>query len=157
MKMKRHYIKTSFQQNRGFTLLEILIVVTIIGIIAAALAVKIMVKPEEAKILQGKLHIQTLEGALKLFKLDNGFYPSTDQGLQALVEKPSIGRTPNNWRDGGYIEKGVIPKDPWGNDYLYMNPPVHSRDFDLWSYGADNEEGGEDEDADITNWVVKEK
>jgi general secretion pathway protein G len=134
-----------------------MIVVAIIGILAAALAVRIMGKPGEAKTLQAQLHIETLEGALKLFKLDNAFYPSTDQGLRALVEKPTIGRAAKKWREGGYLEKGVVPKDPWGNDYLYMSPGSHNRDFDLWSYGADEEEGGEGEDADITNWAPKEE
>jgi general secretion pathway protein G len=141
----------------GITLLEILIVVAIIGILVSALAVRIVGKPEKARILQARLHIETLEGALKLFKLDNAFYPSTEQGLRALVEKPTIGRVPKKWREGGYIEKGVVPKDPWGNDYLYMSPGIHNRDFDLWTYGADEEEGGEGEDADIANWLPKEE
>lgn len=157
MKTRRGSVLTVFSDRRGMTLLEILIVVAIIGIIVSALAVRIVGKPGEAKILQAKLHIETLEGALKLFKLDNAFYPSTEQGLRALVEKPTIGRIPKKWREGGYIEKGVVPKDPWGNDYLYMSPGIHNRDFDIWTYGADEEEGGEGEDADITNWLPKEE
>jgi len=141
----------------GFTLLEILIVITILAILASLVAVKIMDRPGEARMLKAKMDIQTMENALKLFKLDNAFYPSTEQGLQALVEKSAVGRIPRKWRDGGYLEKGVVPKDPWGNPYLYLSPGVHNRDFDLWSYGADGEEGGEKEDADITNWVTEQR
>lgn len=145
--------KRILNKNSGFTLLEILIVITIIGIIASALAVKIMVKPGQAKTLKAKLNIETLEGALKLFKLHNGFYPTTEQGLQALVEQPVTGRIPTAWQEDGYLEKGVIPKDPWERDYLYVSPGVHNKGFDLWTYGADGEEGGEDEDTDIINWT----
>ena len=141
--------------NGGFTLLEILIVITILGILASLIAVRIMDRPGEARTTKAQLDIQTLENALKLFKLDNAFYPTTDQGLRALVEAPTIGRIAKNWREGGYLEKGVVPKDPWGYDYLYLGPGVHNRDFDLWSYGADGEEGGEGEDGDVTNWVVQ--
>jgi len=136
----------------GFTLLEILIVITILGILASIVAVKIMDRPGEARIMKARMDIQTLESALKLFKIDNAFYPSTDQGLRALVEQPSIGRIPNRWREGGYLEKRILPKDPWGNDYLYLSPGIHNPDFDIWTYGADGMEGGQGEDADITNW-----
>lgn len=146
----------SHGRERGFTLLEILIVITILGILASLIAVRIMDRPGEARTMKSQLDINTLENAIKLFKLDNAFYPSTEQGLRALVEEPSIGRVPNKWREGGYLEKGVLPKDPWGNDYIYLSPGVHNRDFDLWSYGADAEEGGEGEDGDVANWAVKE-
>jgi general secretion pathway protein G len=145
------------QEEKGFTLLEILIVITILGILASVIAVRVMDRPGEARATKAKLEIQTLENALKLFKLDNAFYPSTDQGLGALVEAPTLGRIPRNWREGGYIEKGVVPKDPWGNDYLYLSPGVHNRDLDLWSYGADGEEGGDGEDGDITNWTIQKE
>jgi general secretion pathway protein G len=139
--------------HRGFTLLEILIVITILGILASLVAVKLMDRPGEARVLKAQMDIQSLETALKLYKLDNAFYPTTEQGLMALVEKPTTGRIPTKWREGGYLEKGVLPKDPWGNDYLYLSPGVYNRDFDLWSYGADGEEGGEGEDEDVTNWT----
>jgi len=141
----------------GFTLLEILIVVTILGILASLVAVRLMDRPAEARAMKAQLDIKTLENALKLFKLDNGFYPTTDQGLKALVEKPTIGRNAPRWREGGYVEKGVLPKDPWGKDFLYLSPGVHNTDFDLWSYGADAEAGGEGEDQDVTNWVAQQQ
>ena len=140
--------------NLGFTLLEILIVITILGILASLVAVRIMDRPGEARITKAKLDIKALENALKLFKLDNAFYPSTEQGLKALVQKPAVGRIPQNWREGGYLEKGEVPKDPWGREYYYMSPGVHNKDFDIWTYGADGEEGGEGEDADIGNWNI---
>jgi general secretion pathway protein G len=139
----------------GFTLLEILIVITILGILASLIAVRVMDRPGEARTLKAEMDIQTLENALKLYKLDNAAYPSTDQGLKALVEQPAIGRIPKNWREGGYLEKGVVPKDPWGNNYYYMSPGVRLEAFDLWSYGADGEEGGEGEDRDVGNWMVE--
>ncbi len=143
--------------EKGFTLLEILIVITILGILASLVAVKMMDRPGEARMTKARLEIQTLENALKLFKLDNAFYPTSEQGLIAIVEKPAVGRIPSKWREGGYLEKGVLPKDPWGNDYLFLSPGVYNREFDIWSYGADGEEGGEGEDADIGNWVVREE
>ncbi len=143
--------------EKGFTLLEILIVITILGILASLVAVKMMDRPGEARMTKARLEIQTLENALKLFKLDNAFYPTSEQGLIAIVEKPAVGRIPSKWREGGYLEKGALPKDPWGNDYLYLSPGVYNRELDIWSYGADGEEGGEGEDADIGNWVVKEE
>lgn len=142
--------------EEGFTLMEILIVITILGILASVIAVKIMDRPGQARAVKARLDIETLGNALKLFKLDNAFYPSTDQGLRALVEIPSTGRIPRRWRGGGYLEKGQVPKDPWGNDYLYLSPGVHNGNFDIWSYGADEEEGGEGEDADVTNWGFHE-
>lgn len=145
------------QGEKGFTLIEILIVITILGILASLVAVRLMDRPGEARIMKAQLDIQSLENALKLYRLDNAAYPTTDQGLQALVEMPSIGRIPGKWREGGYLEKGVVPEDPWGFDYLYLSPGVHNLDFDLWSYGADGEEGGEGEDADVGNWVVQEE
>jgi general secretion pathway protein G len=150
-------IGSACRAERGFTLMEILIVITILGILASLVAVKIMDRPGEARTLKAQLDIQTLENAIKLYKLDNAYFPSTEQGLRALVEKPSTGRIPSKWREGGYLEKGALPKDPWGNDYLYLSPGVHNPNFDLWSYGADGEQGGEGEDADVSNWVTAEK
>jgi general secretion pathway protein G len=148
-------MNSSLRKSDGFTLIEILIVITILGILASLIAVRLMDRPGEARTLKAQMDIKTLENALKLFKLDSAFYPSTDQGLRALVEQPATGRIPEKWRDGGYLEKGVLPEDPWGYDYLYLSPGVHNREFDLWSYGADGEEGGEGEDADVTNWITE--
>lgn len=151
--MDRKKARNLWLDRRGFTLLEILIVITILGILASLVAVKLMDRPGEARVLKAQMDIQSLETALKLYRLDNAFYPTTEQGLTALVEKPTTGRIPANWREGGYLEKGALPKDPWGNDYLYLSPGVYNRDFDIWSYGADGEEGGEGEDAEVTNWT----
>ena len=100
------------------------------------------------------LQISSLETALKLYKLDNGGYPSTEQGLTALVTKPGVGVIPKNYKDGGYLEKKQVPKDGWGNDYLYISPGEHG-DYDLFSYGADGAKGGDNKNADVTNWDTK--
>lgn len=141
--------------NRGFTLIELMVVVIILGILALYIGPKIMGEPEKAKRVKAKMDIATLETALKMYKLDNGMYPSTEQGLQALVEAPETGVIPKNWRKGGYLEKNKVPKDPWGNEFVYISPGVHG-DFDLISYGLDGVPGGEEEeDQDINNWEVQ--
>jgi len=142
-------------RNKGFTLLELLVVIVILGILATYVGTRIMGKPEEARQTQAKIQIQALENALNMYRLDNGEYPSTEQGLRALVEKPSVGNIPKTWREGGYLEKSRVPKDPWKNDYAYLNPGVrNTNSFDLFSYGADNQPGGEGKNADIGNWEV---
>jgi general secretion pathway protein G len=140
--------------DRGFTLIEIMIVIVILGILAWQVVPRIMGKPEEARRLKARMDISSLETALKMYKLDNGVYPSTEQGLQALVEAPSIGQLPRKWRQGGYMEKGRIPKDPWDNDYIYLSPGLHG-DFDLLSYGGDGQPGGEAGNVDINNWELE--
>ena len=140
--------------NRGFTLIELMVVIIILGILAMWVAPKIMSRPEQAKQVKAQLDIQNLETALKLYKLDNGKYPSTEQGLQALVEKPETGNIPGKWKDGGYLEKGRVPKDPWGNEFIYLSPGLKG-DFDIISYGADGAPGGEKEDKDINNWDME--
>jgi general secretion pathway protein G len=137
----------------GFTLLEIIVVVFILSLLAAIVAPKIIGRTDDARIAEAKVQIRNLETALKLFKLDNGFYPDTQQGLQALVEKPATGRIPQNYKEGGYLEQ-KIPLDPWGNAYLYISPGLNG-DYDLMSYGADGKEGGEGKDADIKSWDMK--
>ncbi|MGC9324915.1 MAG: type II secretion system major pseudopilin GspG [Desulfomonilia bacterium] len=138
---------------RGFTLIELLVVIVILSILATFVGTRIMSRPEEARRTQAKIQIQALENALKMYKLDNGEYPSTEQGLKALVEEPSVGTLPRNWRDGGYLEKSTVPKDPWKNEYAYLYPGIHNpNEFDLFSYGADGQPGGEGNDADIGNW-----
>jgi len=122
--------------NRGFTLIELMVVVVILGILALYIGPKIMGEPEKAKRVKVKMDIASLETALKMYKLDNGVYPSTEQGLQALVEAPESGVIPKKWRKGGYIEKNKVPKDPWGNEFVYISPGVNG-DFDIISYGLD--------------------
>ncbi len=140
--------------ERGFTLIELLIVLAIIAILATYIAPKIIGRPEEAKRTMAAVQIDGLETALKVYKLDNGRYPSTQQGLSALVERPIIGNLPPKWRKGGYLEKEKVPKDPWGNEYIYLCPGVHG-DFDITSRGADGLAGGEGEDADIQSWEIQ--
>lgn len=133
----------------GFTLIEVMVVVVILGILAAIVVPRIMSRPDEARIAKAKQDIRTLESALNLYKLDNYVYPSTEQGLEALVQKPTGEPVPRNWKEGGYIDR--LPKDPWGNPYQYLNPGVHGA-IDIYSLGADGRPGGEGIDADIGNW-----
>lgn len=140
---------------RGFTLIELMVVVIILGILALYVGPKIMGEPEKAKRVKAKMDIATLETALKMYKLDNGDYPSTEQGLTALIEKPETGTIPKKWREGGYLEKHRVPKDPWGNEYVYISPGVNG-DFDIISYGKDGVAGGEgEENQDINNWEIE--
>jgi general secretion pathway protein G len=138
----------------GFTLIELMVVIVILGVLAGLIIPRIMGRPEEARRMKARVQIESIETALKLYKLDNGAYPSTEQGLQALVEAPTVGQLPRAWREGGYLEKGRVPKDPWDYEYVYLCPGVHG-DFDLISYGADGEPGGEDKDKDINNWELE--
>ena len=137
--------------TQGFTLIELLVVLVIIGILARYVGPRIMGHPEEAKRTMAAAQISAIETAIESYKLDNGSYPTTEQGLQALVTAPAGAA---KWRKGGYMKKGKVPKDPWGNDYIYLSPGSHS-DFDLMSYGADGESGGEDENADVNNWEIE--
>jgi general secretion pathway protein G len=136
------------RSNRGFTLLEIIVVVAIIAILAAYIAPKVAGRVDDARISKAKSDIRVLESSLELYKLDNFTYPSSSQGLDALVNRPS-GENTKNWREGGYIKK--LNKDPWGNDYLYQYPGSNG-EFDVYSLGADAAVGGEGEAADIGNW-----
>lgn len=137
--------------QQGFTLIELMVVIVILGILAGLIIPRIMGRTGEAKQAKARLQIESLETALKLYKLDNGTYPTTEQGLQALVEAPAIGTPAKNWRQGGYLEKNKIPKDPWGNDFVYICPGVHG-DFDLSSFGPTGQPGGEGENKSINNW-----
>lgn len=138
-------------RNKGFTLIELMVVIVILGILAMYIAPKIMGRPEEARRVKAKVDIASLETALKLYKLDNGIYPTTEQGLQALVRPPQTEPVPRNWKKGGYLEKGKVPKDPWGHDFVYLCPGVKG-EFDIVSYGADGEPGGVDQNQDIHSW-----
>jgi len=141
--------------NRGFTLIEILVVVVILGIFIGLVSTRIMDKPEEARRTKAKLQIENLGAALEHYHLDTGAYPSTEQGLEALVEKPTVGRVPNKYREGGYLKGGKVPPDPWGGRYIYLSPGVNNREYDLESYGADREDGGEGDDADVESWNLQ--
>jgi general secretion pathway protein G len=136
----------------AFTLLELMVVIVILGILAAFIVPKISKRPEDARVTKVKVEIANLEQALELYYLDTGMYPTTDQGLRSLVEKPETGDSFSNWREGGYLVKGRLPDDPWGTAYVYISPGIRNTDFDLYSLGKDGEEGGEGYDADITNW-----
>ena len=140
------------RNQKGFTLIEIMVVVVILGILAALVVPRLLGRPEEAKRTKAAVDIKGLEEALGMYKLDNGFYPSTDQGLRALVTAPETGRIPKKYHEGGYLKK--VPEDPWGNDYVYLSPGIHG-DIDIISYGADGEPGGEGSDADISNWEIE--
>ncbi|TET95579.1 MAG: type II secretion system protein GspG, partial [Desulfobacteraceae bacterium] len=146
-------IRCRFGDRRGFTLIEIMVVMVILGILAGLIIPRIMGRPEEARRTKARVQIESIETALKLYRLDSGSYPTTEQGLQALVEPPAVGKLPIAWREGGYLEKGKVPKDPWGNEYVYLCPGIHG-DFDLISYGADGETGGEGKDQDINSWEL---
>ncbi len=139
--------------QKGFTLIEILVVVFILSLLVAIVAPRLIGRTDDAKIAAAKQQIGNFETALKLFRIDNGFYPSTDQGLDALIESPTTGKEPKRYREGGYLEKKEIPDDPWGSPYLYISPGLHG-DYDIICYGADGEEGGEGVNADITSWTV---
>ena len=131
-----------------------MVVIIILGILAGLLVPRIIGRPEEAKQVKAKILIEGLDTALKLYKLDNGMYPATEQGLEALVEQPETEPIPKKWRKGGYLEKGKVPGDPWGNEFVYLSPGVHG-DYDIISYGADGVTGGEDKNKDINSWETE--
>jgi len=147
--MQKHFIPI-----RGFTLLELIIVVFILSLLATIVAPRIIGRTDDARMAEAKVQIKNFETALKLFKMDNGFYPDTQQGLESLAEIPVTGRIPKNYRSGGYLEQKKIPPDPWGNPYVYISPGMQG-DFDIMSYGADEKEGGEGKDADIKSWDLQ--
>jgi general secretion pathway protein G len=135
--------------SNGFTLIEILVVVVILSVLAVLIVPRIMDRPDEARVIAAKSDVRAIISALKLYKLDSGVYPSTEQGLQALVKKPEIGDIPRNWKSSGYLDR--MPRDPWKNDYQYLNPGLHG-DIDVFSFGADGQPGGEGVNADIGSW-----
>jgi general secretion pathway protein G len=144
-------MKKSFLSSRGFTLIEVMVVIVILGVLAALIVPKIMSRPDEARVAAARQDIATLMQALKLYRLDNKRYPSTEQGLQALVAKPGSGPAADNWKAGGYVER--LPLDPWGKPYQYLYPGLHG-ELDVFSFGADGQPGGEGIDADIGNWSL---
>ena len=137
----------------GFTLIELMVVIVILGILAGLIIPRIMGRPEEARRMKARVQMESVETALRLYKLDNGIYPSTEQGLQALIEAPAVGELPRKWRKDGYLEKRKVPKDPWGHEYVYLSPGLHD-DFDLVSYGADGQPGGEEQNKDVNSWEI---
>lgn len=141
-------------KEAGFTLLELMIVIVILGALAAIVAPRFMDEPHKARVVQARLQMENLSTALKKFYLDNGFYPSTEQGLQALVEKPNIGKTPRQYPRDGYLPS--LPQDPWNNDYVYTLSGTGSG-FTLLSLGADGALGGENEAADIVGEEAKDR
>jgi general secretion pathway protein G len=139
-------------KQKGFSLIEIMVVVVILGILASIVVPKIVSRPDEARVVKAKQDILAIQNALDLYKLDNGFYPSTDQGLVALVIKPTSDPIPNNWKK--YLKS--VPKDPWGREYLYLNPGEHS-EIDVFTYGANGQPGGTGINAEIGNWEAEKK
>jgi general secretion pathway protein G len=138
------------RRHAGFTLIEIMVVVVIMGVLAAMLVPRLMGRTDDARILAAKQDIATLMQALKLYRLDNQRYPTTEQGLQALITRPTNGPQPANWKSGGYVDR--LNKDPWGNPYQYLSPGTRS-EVDIFSLGADGKPGGNGNDADIGSWA----
>lgn len=148
-----HSSRRHLYDDRGFTFIEIMVVVAILAILAALVVPRIMGRTDDAKRTAAKVQIRNIEGALQLYKLDNGVYPTTEQGLKALIEKPSVGVVPKKWKIGGYLPK--LPEDPWGNPYKYLSPVQkgdYKVEYEITSLGTDGEVGGEGVNADITNW-----
>lgn len=139
------------RRNSGFTLIEVMVVVVILGILASIIIPKIMDKPDQARVVKAKQDIQAIQSALEIYRLDNYVYPTTDQGLDALVTKPGSNPPPPHWSQ--YLPR--LPIDPWGHPYLYLNPGSHGS-VDIWSYGADGQAGGDGINADIGNWNLDE-
>jgi general secretion pathway protein G len=144
-------IQSGRKEQEGFTLIELMIVIVIIGILATLLIPRIMERPEEARRMKAKADIKTIESALKLYKIDTGNYPATEQGLEALIRKPDTAPVPKKWREGGYLEGDAVPKDPWGNPYYYTSSGGSGRDYEIVSYGNDGQPGGTGRDADISS------
>lgn len=136
--------------NSGFTLLEVMVVMVIIGLLAALIVPNVMSRVSDSKVTKAQSDIAALANALKLYRLDNNRYPTTEQGLQALVSRPATDPVPKNWKTGGYLEQ--LPNDPWGNPYKYLQPGTRG-EIDVFTLGADGTPGGEGEDADIGNWA----
>jgi general secretion pathway protein G len=141
-------------RQRGFTLIEIMVVVVIIGLLTAVVTVTVTSRMDDARISKVQQDIRALETALQFYRLDNSRFPTTEQGLGALVTKPTTEPIPSGWKDGGYVSR--LSKDPWKKDYIYASPGQNDRPYDLYTLGADAAEGGEGQDADIGNWNIEE-
>lgn len=140
------------RESGGFTLIELMIVIAIIGILSIIVVPRFMDIPQKARVEAAKQQIAAFGLALDRYNLDNGTYPTTEQGLAALVERPNSEPAPMNYNEGGYLKKKELPKDPWGRDYIYRSPGVHGNDYEIMSLGADGREGGEGVNADIRSW-----
>lgn len=151
--MKNIHRANRLPMQQGFSLIEIMVVLVILGILVGLIAPNVMNRVDDALEQQARADMNSLETALKLYKLDNFVYPSTEQGLEALVKASDISPTPKNFKKDGYIDR--VPKDPWGRDYVYISPGDHGP-FDIMTYGQDGVQGGEDMDADIGNWNIRE-
>ena len=146
------YKRRPLSTQQGFTFIELMIVVTILAILAALVVPRIMGRTDEARRIAAKVQIRNIEAALHLYKLDNRIYPTTEQGLRALVERPNVGVLPKNWKNGGYLPS--VPDDPWGNPYRSGSPTPRGN-YEISSLGADGEVGGEGKDSDIMNWNME--
>ena len=142
------------KKQKGFTLIELMVVMVILATLAFIVAPKFLGEPEKAKRLKAEVTIANMETALKTYYLDNGFYPTTDQGLEALIREPTADPIPGKWREGGYLEKGRVPSDPWGYEFVFLSPGMHN-DFDIISFGADGVDGGEGRNADVESWNLQ--
>ena len=149
--MKKNLLKNA----KGMTLIEIMVVITILGLIATVVTVNVLDRLDEAKVSTAKTQIKGMEEALDQFRRDNGFYPTTEQGLQALVEKPASGRVPARYPAKGYLKGGKVPKDPFNCEYKYYSPGLQGHDYEIYSLGRDCQEGGEDVDADISSFETE--
>jgi general secretion pathway protein G len=145
-------------RSEGFTLIEIMAVVLIIGMLSGIVGFAVFQQVDKARVVTARAQIDRLESSLELYSMDNGRFPSTEQGLDALIHKPSGAPEPRNYQSGGYLKGGELPRDPWGNDFQYESPGVNNQgSFDLWSLGKDGETGGDELDADIGNWSDEER
>ena len=151
MKMLR-YSKHNYL-GPGFTLIELMVVIVILGLLATIIMPKILDRPEQARRMKAKVQIRNFQSALALFKTDTGSFPTTSQGLEALINNPGL----RGWKQGGYIEGGKVPLDPWSNPYIYLCPGIQSNDYTIESYGKDGEDGGTDDDADIESWNIDQE
>jgi len=150
----RHPIApTACSRARGFTLIEIMVVITILGILAALIVPRVVGRTDDARVAAAKQDIAQIMGALKLYRLDNGRFPTTEQGLRALIEKPTTEPLPANWKQGGYLERNAVPRDPWGKEYQFLNPGLRG-EVDVFSFGRDGQSGGEGPDAEVGSWAL---
>jgi general secretion pathway protein G len=145
-------MKRTLTDQKGITLIEMMVVIVILGILATVIFTRVSDRPEQARRTKAQVEIRELQTSLELFKLDNGFYPTTEQGLDALVSAPTTGKTPKHYPESGYLDK--LPLDPWGSPYVYISPGLHG-EYDLESYGADEEDGGEGKNEDVESWNLQ--